>query len=302
MSERTDTTAQEDGFEEGNYSFSCPVDHDGTFLQIRGWTVEHAKNQRPLLLVHDWGEDSTIFGSLGRHLNSHDYSCYAYDLRGHGLSGESWTKSPSFAQHLQDLLQVVSWLKHENKGQTVEIVAQGMSALMLLHFIKTFPKLLSRSLMVAPALGLQAKQAPWRRFVMRAISDVAPRITLPRALSPQITVPSSYTRPTTIIQTLMAAGGQPPLSAGMLMQTLEAMNQGRKILLEKELFPLTLWIPEQSSVYDYSFLKTSDSLTQKLRDSIQWFPSPQIHLAESLLEGGDKTVGENFLLWLNLHG
>jgi alpha-beta hydrolase superfamily lysophospholipase len=158
---------------------ACPVDHNGTTVYVKGWLMP--TNERTALLIHDIGEEVGVYRETAIRLSKKGYNCYGFDLRGHGRSGRKLGHVADFRTLVQDLLQVVAWVKHREGGRLPLLVGQGVGALVAYSFANTYPKLVREMVLAAPYFEAKTKLT----FVIRALAEVLPTLNLPKRLRPR---------------------------------------------------------------------------------------------------------------------
>ena len=168
---------------EQRLSFSCPVDHAGAAVHVQGWAGIHSEFP-PVILVHDLGENSDFYAPAARILANHGFQAYCYDMRGHGRSSAIDNKSLGFNDLIQDLLQVVAWIRYKSGRRKPFLIAQGMGALVVLHFQKLYPQYCTRSILIAPTFEEQTALPFFSRLFLKSMAQLFPWATLPSTLLP----------------------------------------------------------------------------------------------------------------------
>ncbi len=168
---------------EQHLSFSCPVDHAGSAVHVQGWAGIHSEFP-PVILVHDLGETSDFYAPAARILANHGFQAYCYDMRGHGRSSSIDNKSLGFNDLIQDLLQVVAWIRYKSGRRKPFLIAQGMGALVVLHFQRLYPQYCTRSILLAPTFEEQTALPFFSRLFLKTMAQVLPWATLPATLLP----------------------------------------------------------------------------------------------------------------------
>lgn len=227
-----------------NLVYTCPVDHVGTSVFVKGWLIP-GKQKRPVILVHDLGETADQLSDCAQRLAKLDYSVYSFDMRGHGQSGRRLGHVPSFHQLSMDLLQVVAWVRHKEQGRRPVIVAQGMGALVALFFARGYHKYCSSMVLISPIFVLQDTIEPFRRFLIKKLADFFPTMMIPKKLCPVFT----YTYDEEKQQRVY-----PRISTLLAHELLNAVAQARK-LLNRHKVPTLFLCPSGDEICHYDFLK-----------------------------------------------
>ncbi|MFK7824530.1 MAG: alpha/beta fold hydrolase [Oligoflexales bacterium] len=242
----SDPTTTEEDPSVRNLVYTCPVDHTGTSVFVKGWLIPE-DNKRPVVLVHGLGESVELMAPFAKKLAARGYSVYGFDLRGHGQSGRKLGHIPSFHQLSLDLLQVVAWVKHKESGRKPIIIGQGMGSLVGLFFAKGYGKFCHSMIFVSPVFSLVDHIKSFQRFYLRTFAELLPIMMLPSRLCPQFT------------QIDMLSSKAPKISALLAYELLNAISQSRKQFQRHRLKSLVL-CPKDDGVARYEFLKRA---TQK---------------------------------------
>lgn len=224
--------------------YTCPVDHVGTSVFVKGWLVPEKQN-RPVILIHDLGESAGHLADFAMHLARLGYSTYSFDMRGHGQSGRRLGHVSSFGQLSLDLLQVAAWVRHKEQGRRPVIIAQGMGSLVAIFFAKSFSKYCSSMVLISPMFALRDTVSPFRRFLLKKFADFLPISILPRKLCPVFTY---------IYDKQSSARVQPKITGLFAYELLNFISKSRKIL-NRHKVPTLFLCPDSDDVCHYDFLK-----------------------------------------------
>ncbi|SMF47966.1 alpha/beta hydrolase [Pseudobacteriovorax antillogorgiicola] len=174
----------EDDRDTQNLVFTVPVDHSGTSVYLKGW-LQPESPFPPLVLVHDLGENVRMYKNFAKELGDKGFHVYGFDLRGHGRSGRLLGYVPHFESLVDDLLQVVAWIRYKSNRQLPIIVGQGVGGLITIFFHKKYPEYVRQCVLVAPVISEGDTMSPFYRTFIRTMAEIAPRMRLPRAIVPQ---------------------------------------------------------------------------------------------------------------------
>lgn len=236
----SDPSTIEDDPSVRNLVYTCPVDHTGTSVFVKGWLIPE-ENKQPVVLVHGLGESVELMATFAKKLAARGYSVYGFDLRGHGQSGRKLGHIPSFHQLSLDLLQVVAWVKHKESGRKPIIIGQGMGSLVALFFAKGYGKFCHSMIFVSPIFSRLEAVKPFNRLYLKSLAELFPTMMLPSRLCPQFTQ----------VDMLSSA---PKISALLAYELLNAISQARKQFQRHRLRSLIL-CPKDDGVAKYEFLK-----------------------------------------------
>lgn len=107
-----------------------------------------AEDRPPVVLVHDWGHDATVFDELVAGLIAR-YPVVTYDLRGHGRSTDPG-EGGDLERHLADLLAV---LDRHAPGVPAHLVGHGAGGWIALEAARRHPARVRSVALVSTTLG-----------------------------------------------------------------------------------------------------------------------------------------------------
>lgn len=209
------------------YRSLCPVDHKNNCVAIRGIRARSSQGLPPILIVHDVGERSHMYWDCIKFICERGTSSYSYDQRGHGADSELSGHLDRFQDLVSDLLQVTSWVRHMHNGTPPVIVGQGYGAIVATELGSKFPQFVSGIVLAAPTLELAWKPGPFKRFVIKLMADLLPRVKVPKGLHPRFSNPLhrivGKTIATRLIRSLMGPR-QLRLTFAFAQELFEAMD------------------------------------------------------------------------------
>lgn len=232
-----------------NLVYTCPVDHDGTSVFVKGWLIPGASSN-PIVLVHDIGETVESLEPFAMSLATAGYSVYGFDMRGHGQSDQKLGRALNFKQLTSDLLQVVAWVKHKESGKKPIVIAQGIGALVSLFFARGYGKISDAMVFASPIFSLSENITPFRRFILKSLADFFPSMNLPHSLCPTFTHMTDKRNP----EKRRSSKSSIKISAQFAYELLNAISQSRKLFQRHRLKSLIL-CPKEDQVCKYEFLK-----------------------------------------------
>lgn len=201
---------------EQNMAFSCPVDHSGTAVYVQGWARLHSE-WPPVIFVHDLGENVELYENAAKVLLGQGFNTFSFDMRGHGRSTPLAGKMVSFDDLVSDLLQVVSWIRYKSQRRMPFLIGQGVGALILLHFQKTYPQYAQHCVLLAPVFQEQTALPLLSRMLIHIMAVLAPGARLPRFLLPYFLPLSDDANLRGSVRTVM-------ISAGFAHELLQAIR------------------------------------------------------------------------------
>jgi alpha-beta hydrolase superfamily lysophospholipase len=229
--------------------FSVPADHSGTMLHVEGW-INDTSDKPPLILVHDLGEFAHKYQEVALAFRAQGYDVYGLDVRGHGDSGKRLGHIPRFQALVNDLLQVVAWVKHKKEKKPV-LIGQGLGALIGVYFLRAYRNYLKGAVLASIPLNLKTPVSRFGEFMIRSIAEVAPTMRLPAALCPQFSVDVCGEG---IFQKSMYVAGlterKPPrISANFAKELLRAIGRSKVVFRQIASPTLILW-PSEDTICD----------------------------------------------------
>lgn len=230
--------------------YTCPVDHEGTSLFVRGWLAD-GRTYYPLILVHDLWQSSEVYEDLAVYLCQQGFNVYAYDLRGHGQSGSRLGHIESFEILARDLLQVVAWIKHIHGGIKPIIIGQGFGGIVGLYFARGFPKFAKAMVLASPTINLIKTVRPYHRLIIKTLAELLPAFQIPNRICPVFS--QSFGKKNK---------NRFRLTNFTVLELLNAISQARKLLMRVSL-PTLFLCPEKDPVTRFDGLKRILSKNKK---------------------------------------
>ena len=171
------------------YRYTCPVDHKGNSVIMRGLRAKTPSKLPPLLFLHDVGENSEMYWDCLTFICERGMSGYVYDQRGHGRGADISGHLDHFQDLVSDLLQVASWVRHIHNGEPPIIVGQGYGAIVATEFASKYDAFMRGVVLAAPTLQLAWMPGPFKRFIIKVIAEFAPTVKVPKGLHPRFSNP-----------------------------------------------------------------------------------------------------------------
>lgn len=156
--------------------------HDGLKLHFQCFKPTQ-EPKAVLIFVHGLNEH------LGRYSYpveyfSKDYKLYLFDFRGHGLSEGRRSYADKFTDLVEDLATFVEFVKEQEQGHKIFLVAHSMGGQVALNYLATHqPKGLSGFITSSPNIRIAFPLNAFERFGGRILSRVFPRVMFPNHVS-----------------------------------------------------------------------------------------------------------------------
>lgn len=156
---------------------------DGIELHERRWLPE--SGCRALIcLVHGLGEHSGRYQHVGEAFNAQGFGVYAFDLRGHGLSGGRRSHTPSYEALLDDIDLLMGAAQAEQPGVPLFLYGHSLGgALVINHVLRRDPPILG-AIASAPALRPGFEPPRWKIAIGRLAARMWPTLRLASELDP----------------------------------------------------------------------------------------------------------------------
>jgi lysophospholipase len=154
--------------------------NDGVALLYRAWEVDAPRAH--VLIVHGLGEHSGRYAPLAEALVARNFSVYAPDLRGHGVSGGRRGHVGSFQNYLGDLERIT---RVTAGGSPSILLGHSLGGLIALRAAQTgLSGPLAGLVLSAPAVDLPGPDPLWRRAASAALARLTPTLELSNGIDP----------------------------------------------------------------------------------------------------------------------
>ncbi len=137
--------------------------HESTFITFDGLSLAYRYRKPPrqtknsLLILHRGHEHSARMMPVADKLSEGDYWCFAFDLRGNGLSEGSGAWAKDFNTWVKDLNSFTGHL-HQQFGiqtQDIFVIANSVSSVMALSWILNYGPNVKGCVLAAPAFSIK---------------------------------------------------------------------------------------------------------------------------------------------------
>lgn len=287
--------------------YSCPVDHEGTAVYVKGWRSPENHNH-PVLFVHDLGENISMYRRTGRMLAMGGFNTYGFDLRGHGRSGRRLGHTPSFDQLVKDLLQVVSWVKHKEDGLKPILVGQGVGALIAMFFNLRFSQYVKGMVLLSPSVAMRSQVSKTKRLIINWLKELAPTWKIPSSLCPTFTCAINQqndSQEKSILKSRIATGFSSQvgvrLTINFAAEILKALDQIDSVFLHYH-SPTLLIHPEEDPVNDYMAVR---QMIRKHHQNHHFIIKSLPNVSHHMLTESDEAIQvvlQDMIPWLKVHG
>lgn len=137
-----------------------------------------------LALVHGYGEHVGRYGELAALFNRLGLSVYMYDQRGHGRSGGPRGAVRRWSEYLDDLDAFLAQAAQWHGGPVETVFGHSMGGLVAACHALLRPHQLKVLVLSSPLFGLAVKVGGLKLALVKLLSRVAPRLSLPSEIDP----------------------------------------------------------------------------------------------------------------------
>jgi alpha-beta hydrolase superfamily lysophospholipase len=153
----------------------------GLALLRRSWIPE--RPTRLLAVVHGLAEHSARYDDVARWFAARGFAVTAYDQRGHGESEGPRTHAASFDLLLDDLERFLVAARDEAPGLPLVLLGHSMGGLLVASLLAERRPRVAAAVLSGPALAIADSLSPWRAWMARSLSRLAPRLPIPRPVN-----------------------------------------------------------------------------------------------------------------------
>ena len=114
------------------------------------------------------------------------FSVWAADLRGHGKSGGQRGHVENFDDYLADTRRVIEKAKEDNPQVKPFLLGHSLGGLIVLDYAEKIGSSISGVIASAPLLRLKMQVPPWKVALGKALSSLAPTMSMKTGLDPNL--------------------------------------------------------------------------------------------------------------------
>ncbi len=155
---------------------------DGTRLHWQSWEVTSPK--AAFAVIHGLGEHAGRYDRFAMGMAAHGFSTYGADLRGMGRSEGRRGHVNSWLEWVRDAERLVGMVTESAAGVEVIPVGHSFGGVVLLSAILAGEMRPARFVLSNPALQLRLKVPAWKAWTGRAMSRLAPALTMSNEVDP----------------------------------------------------------------------------------------------------------------------
>ena len=153
---------------------------DGIELNWRSWQADSPTDV--IVLVHGLAAHVGRFEEIGQFLSKHNWTVYACDLRGHGLSSDGHQAGRVHVDHFNDYAEdvkaMLSLAKQRHHELPVVLLGHSMGGLISLTYALNHPAELDGLMLSSPLLGVHPDARPPAilKILARLLASIKPRL------------------------------------------------------------------------------------------------------------------------------
>ncbi|MCP4089710.1 MAG: alpha/beta fold hydrolase [Gammaproteobacteria bacterium] len=146
------------------------ITHDGIELFYRYWPSTSKKPKGAIVLFHRGHEHSGRLTHIVEELGMHDYSFFAWDARGHGLSPGERGYSPSIATSIRDVQTFIDHISatYSFEEERIAIIAQSVGAVLVSAWVHDYAPKIRCMILASPAFKVKL-YVPFARTGLKLI-------------------------------------------------------------------------------------------------------------------------------------
>jgi acylglycerol lipase len=153
---------------------------DGIELNWRSWQADSPT--AVIVLIHGLADHSARFEQIGQFLSKHNWTVYACDLRGHGLSSDGHQAGrvhvDRFSDYAEDVKAMLSLAKQRHHELPVVLLGHSMGGLISLTYALNHPQEMDGLLLSSPLLGVHEDGRPpaLLKLLARLLASIKPSL------------------------------------------------------------------------------------------------------------------------------
>ncbi len=151
--------------------------YDGLELYGQTWTTEK-KPKAIIILVHNLGEHSGIYGDFAKNLTDNNYSVVSLDFRGHGRSEGKRGYASSYRKLIKDLQTLIDNSESLFPGYPKILVGQGLGGNIAIYYLSTYVTNISGLIVLSPWLVLEHRFPKSKLFIGNIVRHIIPTCML----------------------------------------------------------------------------------------------------------------------------
>lgn len=168
-----------------NYSESKFEGERGTEIYYRVWKPT-GKIRAAVVITHGQGDHGGRYMYTADQIVREGFSVWAADLRGHGKSGGQRGHVENFDDYLADTRRVIEKAKEDNPQVKPFLLGHSLGGLIVLDYAEKIGSSISGVIASAPLLRLKMQVPPWKVALGKALSSLAPTMSMKTGLDPNL--------------------------------------------------------------------------------------------------------------------
>ncbi|MCB0655540.1 MAG: lysophospholipase, partial [Saprospiraceae bacterium] len=154
------------------------LDYD---IAIHQWTPPET-TKAVVGLIHGLAEHAGRYTHVAKWFQQEDIALIGFDLPGHGLSSGKRGHVPSYDTYLEVIDQFKVYVQAQFPDVPLFLYGHSLGGNLLLNYILRFEPQLAGAIVSAPAIKTYADLPKWVRGLIRNLTRVVPKLTVPTGL------------------------------------------------------------------------------------------------------------------------
>lgn len=156
---------------------------DNTSLYYYNWPVQNPK--AIIYIVHGMGEHAGRYKHVAEYFNRNDFSCFAFDLRGHGRSSGTQGLIPNYKALMEDINICINEVDKTTASTNRFLYGHSLGGNLVLNYTLRKQNDFTGVIATSPLLNLTF--SPPKTFVVfvKILSVIMPNIVLKTGLKPE---------------------------------------------------------------------------------------------------------------------
>jgi alpha-beta hydrolase superfamily lysophospholipase len=156
---------------------------DGLTIHSRTW-IPDRETKGVICLIHGLGEHSGRYAHVAERLNSAGYAVFAFDLRGHGLSGGKRGHIPSLELIYEDIDELIRSAKFSCPNKPLFLYGHSLGSILALSYTLTRKPDLTGIVVTGLGLRTALHKQKLKIALAKVFGSLLPGLTLASGLEP----------------------------------------------------------------------------------------------------------------------
>lgn len=155
---------------------------DGTLMSAMQWDFTNSP-EAIIAIVHGHGEHKDRYSHVAEFFGQNNMNTWAFDLRGHGLSGGKRGHSPIYNQLMDDVEQFLMQIRNIHNDIPIILYGHSMGGNIAANYlIKRKGKEVKAAIITDPLFKIAFEPPNWKVSLGKVMANVWPSLTQPTGL------------------------------------------------------------------------------------------------------------------------